>query len=142
MIQIPGVGCVPLIQHTDGRGWLCELWRSDGVRLWQPEMAYLSLTKPGQTRGPHEHREQTDYFAFFGNFDLVLWDCRNGQSEPCIKEIRTPMVVIVPPGVVHAYTCVGPEPGITINLPDQLYRRDNPDEIRHEHNPAFALPGV
>lgn len=137
MIQIPGVGCVPLVQHTDARGWLCELWRSDGVRMWQPAMAYMSLTHPGQTRGPHEHREQTDYFAFFGNFDLVLWDRRVESPEPLVQQIRSPAVVIIPPGVVHAYTCVGPEPGMVVNLPDRLYDRERPDEIRYEGDARF-----
>ena len=49
-------------------------------------MTYVSQTLPGVTRGPHEHVDQTDGFAFMGpsDFKLVLWDTRlrsrNGRS--------------------------------------------------------------
>ena len=41
-------------------------------------MAYISQTLPGIVRGPHEHNDQTDYFAFIGpsDFELTLWDAR------------------------------------------------------------------
>ena len=32
----------------------------------QPAMAYVSETLPGVARGPHEHVDQTDSFAFSG----------------------------------------------------------------------------
>lgn len=130
--MIPGVGLVPLIQNVDSRGWLCEFWRSDWPREHTPEMGYVSMTLPGVTRGPHEHLSQTDYFVFFGHFELIL---KKGDLE-VNREITTPTVAVIPPGVVHSYKCLGPEPGMVINLPDRLYcgygRSGPPDEIRHE----------
>src|SRR5688572_23524389 len=116
--MIPGVGIVPIIQHQDARGWLCEIWRTDWCREHRPEMGYVSVTLPGQTRGPHEHFTQTDYFAFFGHFELVL---RKGDVK-MVRLITTPTVAVIPPGVVHSYSCVGREPGIVVNLPDRLYK--------------------
>ena len=46
----------------DQRGWLAEILRDDESGF-RPVMSYLSMTKPGLVRGPHEHVEQTDYFC-------------------------------------------------------------------------------
>jgi len=47
-----------------------------------------------------------------------------------------PALVIVPPGVVHGYKCVSAEGGMSINLPDKLYKGEGKveevDEIRWE----------
>ncbi len=48
------------------------------------------------------------------------------------------MLLIIPPGVVHAYKNVGAEPGIVFNCPNRLYkgtgRKEPVDEIRHEED--------
>jgi dTDP-4-dehydrorhamnose 3,5-epimerase len=49
------------------------------------------------------------------------------------------MLLIVPPGVVHAYQNVGGVPGLVFNCPNRLYkgagRQEPVDEIRHEEDP-------
>ena len=106
-------------------------------------MAYVSQTSPGVARGPHEHRDQTDYFAFIGpgDFKLFLWDARddsptNGNCQIFIVGESDNRSVIVPPGVVHAYKCISSTPGIVFNAPNQLYagqgKSDKVDEICHE----------
>jgi dTDP-4-dehydrorhamnose 3,5-epimerase len=110
-------------------------------------MAYLSMTRPGVTRGPHEHREQTDFFAFAGpsDFEVTLWDNRLGspafgRRETFVLGASRPATLIVPPGVVHAYRNVGKVEGWVLNFPNRLYRgpgRTEPvDEIRHEDDPG------
>ena len=68
---IEGLLVQDLVLWRDERGWLGELFRSDELnpRL-HPAMAYVSETLPGVVRGPHEHIEQTDYFAFIGPGDF------------------------------------------------------------------------
>jgi dTDP-4-dehydrorhamnose 3,5-epimerase len=141
---IDGVSFRPLKHYHDPRGWLCELFRQDELSdEFMPVMAYISMTLPGIARGPHEHRDQADYFCFLGpsNFRLFMWD--NRPSSPTYRNrhaivagIDNPQAVIVPVGVVHAYRNVGNEPGIVFNAPNRLYRgraRTEPvDEIRHE----------
>jgi dTDP-4-dehydrorhamnose 3,5-epimerase len=144
---IEGVVFRPLVAHRDHRGWLMELYRQDELPAQQhPVMAYLSETLPGVARGPHEHVEQTDYFAFVGpgEFLLYLWDARP-QSPTLGHRIRAAVgqsnrqCVLVPPGVVHAYKNVGPSPATVFNAPSRLYagfgRREPVDEIRHEDRP-------
>lgn len=141
---IPGVHLISLNRRSDDRGWLVELFRSDephgGVL---PAMAYISQTKPGVVRGPHEHERQTDLFAFLdGRFRVVLWENRPGLPpirEEHVVGAERPTAIVVPPGVVHAYQNIGQAPATVINLPDQLYAgpgRSQPvDEIRHETDP-------
>ncbi len=105
-----------------------------------PEMGYVSYTHPGVSRGPHEHREQSDGFAFVdGSYELHLWENRPGFAEAA-EVLRVgednPVFVIVPPGVVHGYRNVGDRDAFVFNVPDKLYagrgRSEPVDEIRHE----------
>lgn len=142
--SIDGVLWKPLGKFRDSRGWLCELFRHDELpEEFHPVMAYISLTEAGVARGPHEHRDQADYFCFVGpsNFKVYLWDSR--PNSPTYHACQTdvvgqdkPMALIVPAGVVHAYKNVGAEPGWVFNCPNRLYkgpgRKEPVDEIRHE----------
>ncbi|MBV6458833.1 MAG: hypothetical protein HONBIEJF_01971 [Fimbriimonadaceae bacterium] len=147
---IEGVIVVPLRRHEDPRGWLIELFRDDELPPgFEPTMAYISMTKPGVARGPHEHRHQTDGFAFLsGRFELHLWENRPGQeARKLVLEVgeTNPAVVFVPPGVVHAYRNVGESDAFVVNFPDRLYagwgKKEEVDEIRHESddNSPFKL---
>ncbi len=139
---IDGVIVQPLRRHEDERGWLSELYRGDE---WdhQVAMCYMSWTKPGTSRGPHEHTFQSDYFAFLGpgRFRVYLWDTRQ-ESKTYLHRMRLDVgedkavAILVPPRVVHAYKCISEEMGLVVNLPDKLYagvqRGQEVDEIRHE----------
>ena len=144
---IDGLLCRPLRKYHDARGWLCELFRQDDLPAeLQPVMGYISETLPGVTRGPHEHVDQTDYFGFFGpgNFKVNAWD--NRPSSPTFRNtwsdivgVDKPMLIVIPPGVVHAYTNVSTVAGLVFNGPNRLYKgpgRKAPiDEVRHEDDP-------
>ena len=106
-------------------------------------MAYVSLTKPGVVRGPHEHVDQSDYFCFIGpsTFRVYLWDARPDSPTFGAREVRevgenAPYALIVPPGIVHAYKNVGDTDGLVFNAANRLYagwlKQDDVDEIRHE----------
>lgn len=144
--MIVGVTIKPLTKYTDDRGWLAEAYRRDEVDFL-PQMSYLSYTKFGVRRGPHEHRLQSDYFVFAGpgDFKLYLWDNRPdfasfGEHLELEVGENNPVVVIVPPGVVHGYKCISQSGAFSINLPDKLYRGEKKteeiDEVRHEDDPA------
>jgi dTDP-4-dehydrorhamnose 3,5-epimerase len=134
----------PLHFRNDSRGWLIELFRNDEIDV-QPVMAYVSLTLPGVTRGPHEHVNQTDYFAFISSlFEVHLWDLRKESPTYGNRMIfctgkTMPLAVIVPPGVVHGYKCIGHYEGLVFNAPNSLFMGENRaepvDEIRHENDP-------
>ncbi len=141
-----GVIVKELNVFTDERGWLAELFRHDETDF-RPVMSYVSLTRPGIARGPHEHMDQTDFFCFLGNFRLYLWDNRQGSvsfGEKFVLETKGKAVTaIVPPGVVHAYKNMGPADGLVLNLPDRLFRgqgkKDPVDEVRYENDPDSSF---
>jgi len=142
--EIEGVVVKKLTRYDDARGWLTELYRDDELpEGFSPTMCYLSLTHPGIARGPHEHADQTDGFAFIsGRYMLYLWENRPGMPY---KELRlevgehNPVFVTVPPGVVHAYRNIGESDAFVVNLPNRLYKgwgkKEEVDEIRHENDP-------
>jgi dTDP-4-dehydrorhamnose 3,5-epimerase len=144
---IRGVVVRDLKKYVDERGWLAELFRDDELEEeYRPAMAYTSATLPGIQRGPHEHRDQADYFCFIGpsNFKLRMWDNRpDSETYGCVMTVYAgedaPKSVVVPKGVVHAYRNVGASVGIVVNLPNRLYmgegHREPVDEIRHEDDP-------
>jgi dTDP-4-dehydrorhamnose 3,5-epimerase len=103
----------------------------------------MSMTKPGIARGPHEHLDQTDYFCFFGNFRLYLWDNRKAsktyQQRLVFDFQGRPHIAVVPPGIVHAYKNIGESDALVFNMPDRLYKGKGKtlpvDEIRYEDDP-------
>jgi dTDP-4-dehydrorhamnose 3,5-epimerase len=143
---IDGVIWKPLKKYHDSRGWLCELFRHDELPAeLHPVMGYISVTEAGVARGPHEHRDQADFFCFLGpsSFKVYLWDNRPQSPTYRAREIDTvgidkPMALIIPAGVAHAYKNVGSEPGLVFNCPNRLFKghgKTEPvDEIRYEED--------
>jgi dTDP-4-dehydrorhamnose 3,5-epimerase len=144
---IDDVVTYPLRIFHDDRGWLSELFRHDELAPeFYPEMAYISFTRPGVQRGPHEHVDQADLFCFIGpsTFNIRLWDNRKdsrtyNRMVSLDVGINNPMAVVVPKGVVHGYKNIGDVDGMVVNCPNRLYmgknRSEAIDEIRHEDDP-------
>ncbi len=142
----------PLKVYRDGRGWLVEMFRHDELdeARW-PAMGYVSMTLPGVTRGPHEHTDQTDGFAFLGpsDFRVWVWDIRpespsyNHTCSWVLGQSR-PTGLWIPPGVVHAYRNIGDVPGLVFNSPNRLYagwgKKEPVDETRHEDAEPGRFP--
>lgn len=143
---IEGVVIRSIKRYSDERGWLMEIFRKDEVDdgLF-PQMTYISATKPGIARGPHEHIDQVDYFCFAGpsSFKIYLWD--NREDSPTYRnrmvvEVgeENPSVVIVPEKVVHAYKNIGDEEGFVVNCPNRLFmgwdKKEPVDEVRYEED--------
>lgn len=144
--DIDGVVVTPLKKFSDSRGWLAETFRSDELpEDCSPEMSYISLTHPGEERGPHEHREQTDLFCFAGpgTFVVRLWDNRkesptHGLTMKLFAGVDNPCTVRIPPGIVHGYKNVSDVDALYINYPNRLFagkgKTEAIDEIRHEED--------
>ena len=133
-----------LNKYSDERGWLTEVYRDDELN-YKPVMSYISMTKPGVIRGPHEHVSQSDFFVFVGpgSFELYLWDRRessetNGEHIKIEVGENNPTAVIVPPGVVHGYKCISDKDAMSINMPDKFYKgedkKEEIDEVRWEED--------
>ena len=142
---IQGVEIRPAIKHADQRGWLTEIFRCDEIpEENMPVMGYISSTRPGVARGPHEHRDQTDVFGFIGpgNLRIRLWDNRKSFSTYGVMQTVevgeiNPVIVTVPPGVVHGYRNISQVDALVLNFPNRLFagrgKKQPVDEIRHEN---------
>jgi dTDP-4-dehydrorhamnose 3,5-epimerase len=145
--NIADVVIYTLKKFYDERGWLAELFRHDELDSeFYPVMSYISFTRSGVQRGPHEHVDQADLFCFIGpsTFKMRMWD--NRPDSPTFNYIMTlylgeddARAVVVPKGVVHAYQNIGTADGMVINCPNRLYMGEGKfepiDEIRHEDDP-------
>ena len=142
---IEGVKVKPLRAIADERGWLMEILRADEADLFTTfGQVYVSATYPGVVKGWHYHRKQVDNFACVaGMVKLVLIDTRVGSpTEGKINEffigMQNPMLVQVPNLVYHGWKCISAEPSLVVNIPNEAYQHEEPDEYRLE--PHGSLP--
>ncbi|KPJ49336.1 dTDP-4-dehydrorhamnose 3,5-epimerase [candidate division TA06 bacterium DG_26] len=134
--MIDGVRLKNLKVIPDERGWLMEMLRCDDEMFVKFGQVYLSVVYPGVVKGWHYHRVQTDSFTVVkGMAKVVLYDGR--ENSPTYQELnefflgdRNPLLLVIPPLVVHGMKGIGPEPAYLINCPTEPYNYENPDEYR------------
>ena len=134
--MIEGVEIKKLKVIADNRGFLMEMLRCDDALFEKFGQVYLSVCKPNIVKGWHYHKKQTDNFVVVkGNAKVVLFDKREGSSTKCqLQEVfmgeSNPILLKIPPYVVHGITPVGNEPSYLINCPTLPYDYKIPDEFR------------
>lgn len=136
MNLIDGVQTKPLRIIPDERGYLMEMLRCDDEMFAKFGQVYLTVAYPGVVKGWHFHKQQTDIFIpVKGMLKLVLYDAR--EQSPTFSQIneffigeRNPMLVTIPPGVVHGFKAIGTEAAYLINVPTEPYNYQAPDEFR------------
>ncbi len=108
---------------------------------------YMTTAYPGVVKGWHYHKEQSDNMAVVrGMMKIVLYDSR--KDSPTCGEVNqffagehNPILVHIPPYVYHGFKCISAEEAIVVNVPDRVYRYDNPDEDRadpHENDIPYS----
>ncbi|MDH4222365.1 MAG: dTDP-4-dehydrorhamnose 3,5-epimerase family protein [candidate division Zixibacteria bacterium] len=120
----------------DERGRLMELLRSDEDLFIQFGQVYMTTSYPGVVKGWHYHKKQTDNFIVIkGMVKLVLYD--NREDSPTKGEINeffmgedNPLLVQIPPMVVHGFKCISQDEALCINCPTEAYNYLQPDEYR------------
>jgi dTDP-4-dehydrorhamnose 3,5-epimerase len=136
MKLIQGVNVKPLKIIADERGYLMEMMRSDDPFFQKFGQSYVSVAFPGVVKGWHFHKVQTDHFVIVkGMMKVVLYDQRDGSpTKGLINEFfmgeKNPILVTIPPGIVHGMKGIGTEPAMLVNVPTELYKYDKPDEYR------------
>jgi dTDP-4-dehydrorhamnose 3,5-epimerase len=136
MKVIEGVKIKQLNIIPDKRGRLMEILRSDDNVYKNFGQVYMTTVLPDVVKAWHYHQKQTDSMACIsGMVLLVLYDNRKDSStknvicEYCIG-IYNPLLVQIPPGILHGLKCIGTEEAIVINIPDFPYHHQQPDEYR------------
>lgn len=143
--MIEGVAIKGLKLIPDDRGFLMEMLRCDEAVFEQFGQVYLTGCKTGVVKAWHYHKEQADHFVcIFGKALVVLYDMRQGsptrgsvqefilEAPPCRD--HAPILLRIPPLVVHGFTVLEGEEARIINIPTQPYRYDSPDEYRFPWN--------
>ena len=148
VLIIEGVTEKKLTKHLDYRGHLVETFRIDELpEDVTPVMSYVSITQPGFWRGPHEHHERTEVFAFPGpgNLRIILWDNRKDSPTYLKRKIvyageDSPMLITIAPGIVHLIDNISPnKDALLINYPNTLFKgwgrkEEFTDEVRFEND--------
>ena len=133
---IAGVEVKPLKVVPDERGHLMEILRSDEPMFKKFGQLYMTTAYPGVVKGWHYHKVQWDHFAVVkGMLKLVLVDIREeSETKDEINEffmgVHNPILVSVPPLVLHGFKGIDVEETIVVNCPTEVYDHKDPDEYR------------
>lgn len=146
--RIAGLEIVELGNVLTRSGWMMELFRMDWKNIGTtPRQINWVQLNPSGTTDWHRHTQQTDHLIGVGGvIKLALWDGRSGSPTHNESDIirlgaMRPVLVIVPPGVWHALRNESGEPAGYINVTDQLYDHENPDNWRLEPG-ASGVPDI
>ncbi|MGQ9584272.1 MAG: dTDP-4-dehydrorhamnose 3,5-epimerase family protein [Anaerolineae bacterium] len=134
--MIEGVRTRKLRLIPDERGFLMEMLRSDWDEFQKFGQVYITAVYPGVVKGWHYHKVQTDYFiCVAGMAKVVLYDARegsptHGEVNEFFLGTQNPMLLVIPPGVMHGFKGISPEMTLIVNVPTECYNYDQPDEYR------------
>ncbi|MFQ5511858.1 MAG: dTDP-4-dehydrorhamnose 3,5-epimerase family protein [Candidatus Krumholzibacteriia bacterium] len=134
--MIEGVIVKKLRVIPDERGYLMEMLRSDDEFFEKFGQVYLTAAYPGVVKGWHYHKKQTDRFVgVAGMIKVVLYDGREGsKTHGEVNEFflgeQNPILLVIPPYVLHGMKGIGTRTGLIVNSPTELYDYENPDEFR------------
>jgi len=137
MKLIDGIRVKKLRVLPDERGRLMEVLRSDDAEFFKKfGQVYITTAYPGAIKAWHFHKKQTDNIACIeGMMKVVLYDNRDGSpTKGLLNEffagIHNPILIQVPPFVIHGFKCVSEREAIVLNIPTEVYHYDEPDEFR------------
>jgi dTDP-4-dehydrorhamnose 3,5-epimerase len=131
----------PLKVLTDDRGFLMEMLRADDPFFEAFGQVYVTGCHGGVAKAWHYHKEQSDHFICVSGAALVvLYDSRQGSlthgdaqefvlTAPPTQD-PAPLLLKIPPLVLHGFTAAGCEEARIITVPTRTYRYENPDEYR------------
>ena len=138
--MINGVMVKKLRVISDERGRLMEILRADDAMFRGFGQVYMTTAYPGVVKGWHYHKRQSDNMAVVcGMMKIVLYDGRDGfptfgEINEFFAGVHNPILVHIPPLVLHGFKCVSPEEAIVVNTPTEPYNYGEPDEFRvHPH---------
>ena len=134
--MIDGVKKIPITRHSDDRGYLSEILRSDDPHFKKFGQVYLTTCRKGVVKAWHAHRVQTDnFFVIKGTAKIGLYDDREGSPTRgqyqvvVLGEEGDNCLLVIPPLLWHGQMALS-EMSYLINIPSEPYNRENPDELR------------
>jgi dTDP-4-dehydrorhamnose 3,5-epimerase len=134
--MISGVEVKQLKPIKDERGLVMEILRSDDKIFEKFGQVYISVCNPGYVKAWHYHKLQNDFFAVVkGNAKVVLYDNREDSSTKGeVQEFemgeKNPILIKIPPLVIHGFTALGKEQCFLVNCSTEPYNHGKPDEYK------------
>jgi UDP-2-acetamido-2,6-beta-L-arabino-hexul-4-ose reductase len=117
--------------HSDDRGWLAELLKSDGAG-----QIFVSSTRPGVTRGNHFHHAKVEkFFVISGDAVIRLRQVGDERIHAYPVSSDRPSVVDIPPGYVHNIENVGDSELIVLFWANEVFDPESPDTTAEEVSP-------
>jgi len=145
--KIQGVFYFSLKNVLTRSGILLEVFRKDwaGSDTSVEQINWVELNPNGVTDW-HMHNKQTDrLIGVGGNIKLALLDGRKTSPTYGISEVirfgsSDPIMAIIPPGLWHALKNESGKPSGYLNVINELYDYEAPDNFRAEaDNPNFPI---
>ena len=133
---ILGVAVKQLKWICDERGKLMEMVRCDDTFFQQFGQVYVTTCNPGVVKAWHYHKKQTDYLVIVkGMAKVVLYDPReDSPTKGLVNEVfageDNPLLICIPPMVIHGFKAYGSEPAYLVNTVTEPYNHKQPDEFR------------
>lgn len=136
--DMEGVRQRRLQSHLDGRGEVTELWSRPWEGFVAPDHVYQSATDAGVVKCWHLHAVHTDQFVVTrGKLQVALVDVRPdsptfGGYASVFMGTHNPLLLQIPPGVMHGWKALTSHEVIVLNLQSHVY--DSHDEYKFTWN--------
>lgn len=126
---IDGVVVRKLTPYVDGRGDVTELWSEqwEGEGVGPTRHVYQSVIDFGVVKSWHGHLSHTDQFVVTrGKLQLAIADVREASStfrqvNVLVAGSLNPLLVRVPPGVMHGWKALSRPEAIVLNFQSDVY---------------------
>ena len=134
--MIQAVHLKRLAVHSDDRGFLMEVLKSDDPCFATIKQTTYTEAFPGVIKAFHWHQRQWDMWFFVrGMAQVVLYDLRpasptHRQTNVVVMGERAPGLLAIPSGVAHGYRVLGNEPAGLLYHTTEAYDPSDPDEER------------
>lgn len=132
MSQIEKVEIIQRRLIADDRGWFLKAitGTEKGIPSHTGEV-YLTMGKPGQSKGGHYHPEAVEWFTIVqGHAVLKLEDVETHERRDIMMSLESSMTVFIPNNVAHIVFNCGTEDFILLAYTDKLY--DPADTIAYK----------
>jgi dTDP-4-dehydrorhamnose 3,5-epimerase len=124
----PGSKILDIIPYEDSRGSLKKILMQSQLKAGHIEEVYLIYTGKGSVRGNHYHKFTLEYFTVVsGRAVIVLKDLSTGAVQELRISAHDNKIIMVPPGVAHAFKNEREEPLVILAVSTREYDKEDPD---------------
>ncbi len=130
---------VPVSPYTDDRGW--SLMNVLAGAMSERGQLNFSMQYPGAVKAWHRHQKQTDFWmCLTGHLKAGVHRESDGSSWMYVIGEHRPGVLVIPPGLWHGATAVGPTSAGLLYYVTHAYDPANPDEERRPYDSIEGFP--